>query len=110
MDRDRRALALGEVVGVVHILEAARADDGVDVSAELGKWRSARFSVSGLRTTRERSAAYPVRVDDRVEASGDNGSAATEDPVLRVRDRGEGGEGEELGEHGVKTVKRARNV
>ena len=59
---------------------------------------------------RERSAAYPVRVDDRVEASGDNGSAATEDPVLRVRDRGEGGEGEELGEHGVKTVKRARNV
>ena len=92
MDRDRRALALGEVVGVVHILEAARADDGVDVGAELEKWRSARFSVSGLRTTRERSAAYPVWVDDRVEAGCDNGPAATEDPVLRVRDRGEGGE------------------
>ena len=35
LDGDRRALALGEVVGVVHILEAARADDGVDVGAEL---------------------------------------------------------------------------
>ena len=77
------------------------------MGAELEKWRSARFSVSGLRTTRERSAAYPVRVDDRVEAGCDNGSAATEEPVLRVRDRGEGGEGEGVrAEVCVREVKR----
>ena len=55
-------------------------------------------------------AAYPVRVDDRVEVSGDNGPAASEDPVRRVPDRSEGSEGEDLGERGVKTVKLARNV
>ena len=32
---DGRALALGEVVRIVHVLEAARADDGVDMAADL---------------------------------------------------------------------------
>ena len=45
------------------------------------------------------ASTHRAGVDDRVEALGDNGPAATEDPVLSVGDRCEGCEGEEFGEH-----------
>ncbi len=91
LDRDRGAVAQQEIVGVVHTLEAACSDHGVDMAADLERYWLAHCQVSGGD-----EMAYLVWTDDRVEAGSHDGLETAKDPVLRVDRSGEEDKRDEL--------------